>query len=530
MTTAHTKIGSSLSIGLTGIQAYLLTMQTSIHAGLPQFAIIGLPDTALQEARERVRSAVTATGLPWPSARITVNLSPASVPKTGSGHDLAITLSILAAQGLVPSTLIEHVVALGELNLDGRVLPIPGILPMLLFAKTHHITHALVPAANLAEARLVPEIRAIGIEHLRDLIDLLRIGSASVQRRNTLDQLCDQYLKRTVHSQPTLSGDNTDMHSQIQGDMVDVIGQTQAKHALVIAAAGGHHMMMVGPPGTGKSMLASRFSTILPPLNTQQQLEVASIRSLAGTLKQFGISNIPPFEAPHHTASAAALVGGGAGIARPGAVTRAHHGVLFLDEAPEFQPRVLQTIREPLETGQITVARAKMSTTFPARIQLILAANPCPCGYDWGNGRRCSCSPREKSRYFNRLSGPILDRIDIQIEVPQESVFVPNPDQLQESSHILRERVCEARNRAQYRYRELGWSCNSQASGQWLREYTPRHALLPIIEALDQERVSLRGADRALRLAWTIADLRHADKPTIDDIAAGLALRTRIHA
>lgn len=541
----RTKIGSSFSIGLTGLQAHLLTMQTSIHAGLPQFSIIGLPDTALQEARERVRSAMVATGIPWPSTRVTVNLSPASVPKTGSGHDLAIAISIVAALGLVPSSALQHVVALGELNLDGRVLPINGILPMLLYAQTQHITHAVVPLENLAEAQLVPQIRTLGISHLQDLAELLQLGRPAEGREVTIDALFDYYQQSAAHQSSQLqtldpqhvSDQQYRANYRLTGneifphvDMNEVIGQQHAKQALVVAAAGGHHIMMIGPPGTGKSMLASRFATILPPLNQQQQLEVASIRSLAGTLQHYGISDIPPFEAPHHTASAAALVGGGAGIASPGAVTRAHHGVLFLDEAPEFQPRVLQTIREPLETGQITVARARMSTTFPARIQLILAANPCPCGYGWAAGRRCSCSPREKIRYFHRLSGPILDRIDIQIEVPQESLYAARNSDEQESSSLLRDQVCEARERAQYRFREYGWTCNAQASGQWLREHTSHQALAPLIEALESERLSLRGADRALRLAWTLADIRQITTPTIEEVSTGLALRTHLYA
>lgn len=296
--------------------------------------------------------------------------------------------------------------------------------------------------------------------------------------------------------------------------------------------------MMIGPPGSGKTMLASRIPSIMCPLNEQEQLEVASIRSLCGTLPYYGISNIPPFEAPHHTASAASLIGGGTGVAKPGIITRAHCGVLFMDEAPEFSPRVLQTLREPLESGHIAISRSKGTTLYPAKFQLVIAANPCPCGYAYGNGERCTCKERERARYFSRLSGPILDRIDIQMDVPPvERIIISNHHQnnVQNTvkntylnSKTMRDNVIEARKIARDRFIKQGWDCNAQASGTWLRKYTSQQAVGLINRALEKHQLSLRGADRALRLAWTLADLSGHTSPDMTDIAQAISLRTRI--
>ncbi|OKY93228.1 MAG: AAA family ATPase [Bifidobacteriales bacterium 56_10] len=506
-------IGSALSVGLIGLKAFIIQIQAFVSPGLPYFSIIGLPDTSLSEARERVKSACQASGAKWPETRVTVNLSPASMPKRGSSHDLAIAASVLSASGTIPHDCLNDTVVLGEVNLDGTVLPINGLLPILLHARDQGVCKVIVPHANLDEATLVPDVNAIGVRHVGELIELM--GGA------TKYEIPD--LIRDVNP-----NDGTMSICPPPGDMNEVMGQETAKWALEVASAGGHHLMMTGPPGTGKTMLASRIPGIMSPLSESEQLEVASIRSLCGTLPSYGISDIPPFEAPHHTASTASLVGGGAGLAQPGAITRAHRGILFMDEAPEFSARTLQTLREPLESGYVAISRAKGTTYYPARFQLIMAANPCPCGYAYGNGERCTCKEKDRIKYFSRLSGPILDRIDIQIEVPPVERINPGMTPSGESSHAIRLRAIVARQTAQERFREFGWVCNAQATGTWLRANTSTKAIELVNHALASERLSLRGADRAMRLAWTLADLSGKTSPGPEEMMQGISMRTKL--
>ncbi|PNP89705.1 ATP-binding protein [Gardnerella sp. DNF00502] len=608
-------IGNALSVGLIGLKAFTIQIQSFISPGLPAFSIIGLPDTSLSEARERVKSAYQSLHCDWPESRITVNLSPASMPKSGSSYDLAIASSILSAKGIIPLQSLDNTVILGELNLDGTVLPINGLLPISLFAQEMGIKRMIIPQANLDEANLVDGIDAIGIKHILDLVDELhgKLDSknrkyAQLNRERALQatgnssyehiqvsERCNKNFNRGENNsnnfdysnkndtenqkkaeQKHTSAQKSILESDIQhsiGDMSEVLGQEHTKWALQVAAAGGHHVMMIGPPGSGKTMLASRMPGIMCPLNEKEQIEVASIRSLCGTLPYYGISDIPPFEAPHHTSSSASLIGGGTGIAKPGIITRAHCGVLFMDEAPEFSPRVLQTLREPLESGFIAVSRSKGTTFYPAKFQLIIAANPCPCGYAYGNGERCTCKEKDRIRYFSRLSGPILDRIDIQMDVPPvERIIIPQntrdirsnvdnsnlsnneknnyeTNKLEQQSYIkqnnlnnnalyngkpiltsamMRKNVTTARRIAQVRFVKQGWNCNAQASGTWLRKYTSKHALMLVNNALEKHQLSLRGADRALRLAWTLADIAGHVSPDVTDMAQAISLRTRI--
>lgn len=501
-------IGRSRGVSLVGLAGHVIDIEAHIASALPAFTLVGLPDASLHEARDRVRAAVASSGLSWPARRITVNLSPASLPKSGSGTDLAIAMAVLAAARLVDATPVARTVFIGELGLDGRVRPVRGVLPAVAAAVSAGAADVVVAPANESEARLVPGAHVIACASLAELAR--RFGNDDAV---------------PVASEPVGAHPIAGTWSQPLGDLSEVRGQEEAKLALEVAAAGGHHLLLVGPPGAGKTMLASRLPSILPPLDADDAIAATSVHSLAGTLDpSAGLLTRPPFEAPHHSSSAASIVGGGAMLARPGAISRAHGGVLFLDEAPEFSVHVLQTLRQPLESGEIVLHRAHGAVRYPARFQLVLAANPCPCGGFHGPRSSCTCTPLAKRRYLGRLSGPLLDRVDLHVSV---APVRRGSDAAGESSAEVAQRVAAAREVAAARLASTGVALNARVPGSWLRDHTPRKALAPVVSALERGHVSARGMDRILRVAWTLADLAGEAAPNAEHVLSAMSLRTR---
>jgi len=504
-------IGRTHAISLLGLTGAVVEIEADISSNLPSFVLIGLPDAALGEAKDRVRAAATNSGCGLPSRKITVNLSPAALPKHGSGFDLGIAVAILAAAETINARSIDSVVHLGELGLDGRLRPINGILPAVLAASRAGFETVMVPTGNAEEASLVPGVRIVAVASLRD---------AAIWHGGTFEPEEVEPIMR-----PALGELEED-----PGDLADVIGNADAIEAMIAAAAGGHHVFLLGPPGAGKTMLAARLPGLLPDLSAAAALEVSSVRSLAGMPVAGSLSRRPPFESPHHTASAAALVGGGSGLIRPGAAARASHGVLFLDEAPEFAPSVLDALRQPLESGVISIHRANSVATFPGSFQLVMAANPCPCGQYGARDSECTCPPQARRRYVNRLSGPLLDRIDIQYRVARiTSAHVRLADSEQRmSTQDARARVTAARATAAERLAKTPWTLNSQVPGAWLRGAGVRlspSVTASIDRALERGGITMRGYDRILRLAWTICDLEGSSRPTAEHLGQALYLR-----
>lgn len=502
-----------LAMSLVGLDGHPVEVETHVGRGLVSFTLVGLPDASLREAKDRVRSALQACGVEVLDRHVTVNLSPAGLAKSGSGFDAAIALSVLVASGTVTASALTSTVVVAELALDGTLRPVPGILPALLAASRHGVRRALVPASSREEALLVPGLEVLAFEHLADVIEW---GGGRARRPVTLG----------AGTAPTTP--STDPSPVGAADLADVRGQGVARAALEVAAAGGHHMVMVGEPGAGKTMLASRLVTILPPLDDDTAVTVTALRSVAGLLDASGgLVRTPPLEAPHHTATMPALIGGGAGMPRPGAVSLAHGGVLLLDEAAEFAPSVLDALRQPLEEGRVTIHRARATAHYPAAFQLVLATNPCPCGYADSRSRACTCSSVQRQRYLSRLSGPLLDRIDIRVDMrtPTRADLAADAG---ERSDVVRERVLAARERSRARWRGTGWVSNAQLPGPFLRESSgvDPHLLALLDRGVERGSMSLRGADRVLRLMWTLADLAGRPTPDETDLARALALRT----
>ncbi|GII01106.1 YifB family Mg chelatase-like AAA ATPase [Planobispora takensis] len=548
---------------LIGVTGHVIDVEADVGNGLAGMHLIGMLDTALSEARDRVRSAVVNSHYAWPDARITVSLFPASLPKRGSTFDLAIAVALLAAAGLVPRARAADSFFLGELGLDGSLRTVRGVLPSVLAAVGAGAGTVVVPARNGPEARLVPGVTVIPVSTLGELVGWLRSGDP-INLPTLTDHLFGEPAPGTSDDPGSEPGEGTDpssgpgrpgdgptgfptglsarlsagpdiLRTPNDGgseapapDLCDVAGQPFARRALEVCAAGGHNLWMLGPPGTGKTMLAERLPTLLPALDRDEALEVTAIHSVAGTLPaDRPLLERPPFMAPHHTATIAAIVGGGSGTIRPGAVSLAHKGVLFMDEAPEFPTNVLDALRQPLESGQVTVSRALGSVTFPARFMLVLAANPCPCAQRTRPEEPCRCTPAARRRYLARLSGPLLDRIDVKVSVmraTRRELFADR--RFIESSRVVAERVLLARERAAKRFAGTPWRCNAEVpTGALHSEYRlPAKAMTPLLGCLDNGVLSARGLDRVLRVAWSLADLKGRGRPGVEETNAALGL------
>lgn len=509
-------LGRVRSISLLGLNGIPVDVEADVSSGLPAIRLVGLADRAVNEAIDRVRSAVSNSGLIFPSQRVTISLSPAALPKSGSAFDLPIALACLIAAGLVPDTNREGTVFVGELALDGRLRPTAGILPTVLAARHLGATRVVVPHANAEEARLVSGIDVVGVSSLRD---------AALDCGADLEMFEVEPLRHGADRGRASGSESTG-----GPDLADVIGLDSAIDALIVAAVGGHNIFMVGPPGAGKTMLASRLPGILPPLHEEHALEVATIRSLVeDSRRQVSLATTPPFLAPHHSLSAAGMVGGGPGIVRPGVAVQAHRGVLFLDEAPEFATNVLDSLRQPLESGHLALQRAAFSVDFPSDFQLVMAANPCPCGQSGaGNDVACRCTSMQRRRYLSRLSGPLMDRVDIHLTVPRATTVIRDDLTKVTTSTDARSRVVAARDLARSRW---GGTCNARVPGTQLRAAPFRLArtVASVLDAsLQKGGISMRGYDRVLRLAWSLADLDGTTSPTADHIGRALFLRKGI--
>lgn len=502
-------IAISKSGVVLGVNAFPIEVEVDVSPGLPAFNIVGLAENAVKESRERVKSSIKNSGLPFPTQKITVNLAPADIKKDGTGLDLPIAAAILCAMGSLPQDKFQKFSILGELSLDGTIRPTRGVLPFAIGAEKWDINGIIIPEENAREASIVKNVAVFPVKTLTEFVQFV---------------LEEKEIKQAVFDD--IFENNSKYH--LNDDFSDVIGQSQAKRALEVAAAGGHNVLMVGPPGSGKTMLSKRLPSILPPLTFEEAIETTSIYSVAGLLdSNISIIRKRPFCAPHHTISDAGLIGGGA-IPKPGQVSLSHNGVLFLDELPEFKKNVLEGLRQPIEDGVVTISRSALTLSFPARFTLIASQNPCPCGHLGNSKKECTCSQGEIVRYRNKISGPLMDRLDIQIEVPAVSYEELSSEKRGESSTEIRERVLKAREIQQKRFSGRHIYCNSQMGAREIREYchltSENRAFLE--KMANKFSLSARAYHRIIKISRTIADLEGNSHIALEHLAEAVQYRS----
>jgi magnesium chelatase family protein len=501
-------IAKTYTCSLLGIDAILVEVEVDLSPGLPAFATVGLPDNIVRESKDRVKTALQNSGYSFPMERITVNLAPANLKKEGAGFDLPIAVGILAAMGLLDRHAAEQAILVGELSLDGRVKPVTGSLPMAIHAQKSGYGQMILPYENAPEAAVADNLTVLPVKHLAEVVSFLNGTETITPVRISREEIWNGQVAESL-------------------DFEDVKGQEQTKRGLEVAAAGGHNVLMIGPPGAGKTMLAQRLPGILPLLSYEEALETSKVFSAAGLLNHQPLLVQRPFRAPHHTISDAGLIGGGH-IPRPGEVSLSHNGVLFLDEFPEFRRNILDLLRQPLEDGQVTIARASISLTYPARFMLVAAMNPCPCGYWGSHDRPCKCGTHQMQRYRGRISGPILDRIDLHIEVPALRYEDLRSIQPAEPSAAIRERVIAARNRQIDRYAHDGIYSNALMRPKHIKKYCrlddASESLLG--EAVRRLGLSARAYHRILKVARTIADLDRQEAIASDHLLEAIQYRT----